>query len=277
MDIIFTRHARSKRHSTVDDPVSEAYNDLTNKGIQQCRETARIQLLPFLKGSKKGTILYIGGKSDQERTGNTGEEYGEELKRLTEGNDDILVLTKNDIENESKKLGSKIKYIQDIIKNIKNKKIVIDYPLQIKELSYSHNNRWSKNNQKTEYFKELVNKYNGDHALGVHDWIKNEAVLKKNSKTYIGPNPEEVANDYLKGGERLYNFASFLSKDRKVTVLAVGHQWDLDSVVTKSAKNNVTYQNFLDVTGGEVIGESEVIRINKKEGKRKTQYRLKTY
>src|SRR3989338_7610139 len=93
----FSRHARSLRHETAQDPASKEYPSLTVKGVEQSRETVRENFLERIRNAPPGTLMFIGGKSDQERTGETGQVYGEELKKY-EAQENFIVLTKKEID-----------------------------------------------------------------------------------------------------------------------------------------------------------------------------------
>ncbi len=267
---IFSRHTTSARQLKVGESLSSEYPSLTEGGVEKAREKARTELLDIIEKSPAGTILFIGGKSDQTRTGDTGEIYGVELKKISETKNDLFVLTKSDIdkmrqeikENDSEgKIIDKIKTVISEQSNKKVVKVVVDYPLWIKELSYAYDNRWTDSKgKKTDYFDEVVKKYNGDHAPAAADWIENQGRLElSDGRVLQGPEPEKVAKEYLHGLARLQAFAEKVVPNRTVKVLGAGHQWDLDAVMCFLAEGKVNKDTFDRVCGGKVINDSELI------------------
>jgi broad specificity phosphatase PhoE len=93
-----SRHAESAKHR---EP-HETYTSLTPEGVRQARERARSEVLEIIQEAPKGAVIFIGGGSDQLRTRETGEIYGEELNKIVyeglKGVSDVEVITKRDIE-----------------------------------------------------------------------------------------------------------------------------------------------------------------------------------
>ncbi len=278
--ICLSRHANSARHTKdgAGSQVSEQHPNLTLNGVEQAKKTAREQILSTIEQAQPGMVYCILAKSDQARTGDTGEVYAEELKRIADQRDDLVVLTSGDVRSIYRGTGSVTKTVQKIRErfNDPTKKYVIAFPLQIKELSYSYLGRWTKEGKKTEYFERLVDKHGGSHAEAVHDWIKNQGKLDLEDRTVEGPKPKDVARQYLEGITRVYQFARKLLPHNQLIIHGIGHQWDLDSVVTSFRSENVDYESFKETTGGTVIGESESMSITLGLTKRVT-YRGRTF
>lgn len=285
-----SRHAKPLRDASEADPISPDFPELTQKGVEQAEETAQTDLLEILDRAPEGTVMFIGTKTDQERTGQTAEIYGNKLKEIAHDRKGLIVFTKSDVDQIVQTQGTTkgIAAITDLIHANPDKKIVIDYPLYIKQLGYEYQNRWTEDGKKTEYFDEILKKHNGNHAEGVHDWMQNNGVLiTEDGRTIEGPKPEDVAKQYLEGIKRVHDFAKGQIEDRPIIIHGVGHQWDLDAVATYLAKGHVTYEDFLDVMGrsGEdvnrhPIGESEVISdisIDPKTNQATVSYRGESY
>lgn len=264
----FSRHTTSARHKAEKpgDELSREYPSLTQGGVEKARETARADLLTAIERAPEGALLFVGGKSDQARTGHTGEVYGEELEKIAGTRADLFVMTKKEIDGrreitEHDKDKKVVDWIKDRVRQSPDKKIVVDYPLRIKELSYAHDNRWTDaGGKKTDYFVEIVKKYGGNHAPAAGDWIENRGRLElPDGQVLQGPNPEKVAKEYLHGLARLQAFARKIVPDRPVIVHGVGHQWDLDAVACYLATGKVDKASFDEVCGGRVIDESETV------------------
>lgn len=162
-----SRHAESAKYGKP----HEEYISLTPEGVKQARERARSEILEIIQEAPEGAVIFIGGGSDQLRTRETGEIYGEELNRIVyedlKGISDVEVITKRDIEEattptyhqvlkkaqetsderELRKIAEDLKQesyamtlqqIEEIIKENPDKKIVVDYPVRLWGFSYGY-------------------------------------------------------------------------------------------------------------------------------------------
>lgn len=215
-----TRHARPAREAKENDPISKEYADLTERGVDQARERARNDILKLIQNAKAGAVIFIGGTSDQPRTKQTAEIYGDaiaEMKPEIE-NQGTLVITKGDIDKmitdrigveavtqakkeKSSMPGQITKVVESLRKMVaenSDKKMVIDYPLMLKELAFKYRGRWTdQKGNKTEYFSEVLKKHGqNNHAAG-EDWIANQGRLEVGDRVIQGPEPRQVAEDYI--------------------------------------------------------------------------------
>ena len=293
----FHRHDKPARNASESDPVSKDYSDMTKGGVEHAKKVAREEILSAIESAPKEALVFLGAKTDQKRTGQTAEIWGEALKEVLVERDDIVVITKADIDEQRKGMESEGKILDKIKEQIASwpgKKIVIAYPLFIKQMGYGYENRWTQKNpetgkvDKTEYFAQILKKHNNDHAESIHDWLANDGTLTlPDGRTIQGPRPEDIARQYLEGLKRLYNFTKKQIPDRPVLVHGVGHQWDLDAVATFLAKGKVTYEDWFEVMGkpdakpsGQVIGEGEGVNdivIDPKTGMTQVVYRGKKF
>ncbi len=253
----FSRHANPARYSGPDNPLSKKYPSVTEKGVKQAHMTVREELIPALEAAPPNTVLFILAKSDQTRTGHTADAYGDEFDRIAQSRDDLFVLTKTKL---SVQRGNTIRTIKEIIKENPDKKIVLVYPLLVKQLSYAFEGRWTIDCNKASYFEELLKKYGGDYGASLHDWIETQGKLVlEDGTTLTGPLPEKTAREYLEGIMRVYHFVKKQVPNRPIRIHGVGHQLDLDAVVTFLAAGIVDTLSFIQVTGGTAINESELI------------------
>lgn len=260
--ICMTRHANSARHSEPGNPLSTAYPSLTEMGVNQARATARQEIFSTIAQSEPGTVYCILACSDQERTRDTARVYGAELQRIASGRDDLLVLTEEQIGTSYREQGSVMATLERIREMHKpDQKMVISFPLRLKELSYAYQNRWTKSGKKTEYFETLLDSFSGSHAEAAKHWIWQNGWLAAEGRWLQGPKPADVAQQYLNGMIRVQKFTQQAFPDNNVIVHGVGHQWDLDALVTSFSDKEVTLESFNRATGGTVIGESEFMKI----------------
>ena len=255
--ISFSRHANPARYSGPDNPLSKKYPSITEKGVKQANRTVREKLMTALEATPPNTVLFILAKSDQTRTGHTVDAYGDEFDRIAQSRDDLFVLTKTKLSLQT---GNTIRTIKEIIKGNPDKKIVVVYPLMVKQLSYAFEGRWTTDSNKISYFAELLKKCGGDYSASLHDWVETQGKLVlEDGTTITGPLPEKVARDYLDGIIRVYHFVKKRIPNRPIRIHGVGHQLDLDAVVTFLATGKVDTLSFIQVTGGTPINESELI------------------
>lgn len=286
-----TRHARPERNKTLDDPASKEYPDLTEAGVEQAKEKARGEILSLINNAPEGAVMIIAATSDQARTKQTTEIYGDELAAVQKENqnDNLLVITKRDIEamgnNGSEENGegvsprqiiNTVKNLESIIKSNNEKKVVIDYPLMVKELAYKYHDRWTdKSGKKTEYCTEILKKHNNNHEEAGIDWLANNGRLELSDGRVInGPEPKQVAEEYFRGVQRLYSFAKKYVGERPLIVGEVGHQWDLDALVTYIGnQGKVDKESFDRITGGQIAGEAEMAEFTVSDKEAKIKYR----
>lgn len=281
-----TRHARPERDKSAADPASTEYPDLTEQGVVQAREKASGEILSLINQSPERSVIFIGATSDQPRTKQTAEIYGDALAAYSEEAQpsDTLVVTKSAIEAMSDEAGKEsyskiIKALQDIAKSNPDKKIVVDYPLMIKQLAHKYDNRWTDaKGNKTEYFSAILKKHDNNHAEAGKDWLANSGTLAlEDGRTLQGPLPEKVATDYLEGIKRTREFVARYTGDRPVVIGEVGHQWDIDALVTYLAKGKVDLDSFQEATGGEIAGEAEMTRFEFDGDMTRVHYRDKDF
>jgi hypothetical protein len=243
----FTRHSIKPKGDE-----SEEYKGISDSGVELARERAR-EILLMLESMNDGAIMFIGGASKAVRTKSTARVYGDELGKIAteSGMSDIIVITEKDLIDESKDVNK----IMEIINNNKEKKILIDYPLFLKEFGMSH---WLNNDgDLSDFTKELLKKNENNEMACVSDWFKSEGAIGD----LRGPNPTEVAKDHLRGIERLRLFAEKLIKDRQISIGFVGHSWNLDALATYLGNNgDVTTEGFQKI-GGKMIGETQAGKI----------------
>ena len=158
-----TRHARPARDASEADAKSKDYSDLTEHGVEQAHERARNEITDLIKKVPEKAVIFIGGASDQARTKQTAEIYGEALAASKQDLEQsgIFVITKRDIDSmvgEHQGIGKTIEKLREMIARHEGK-VIIDYPLRLKELSYK--NRWTdREGKKTEYFTAVLKKHN---------------------------------------------------------------------------------------------------------------------
>lgn len=220
----------------------------------------------MINASPENAVVVIGATSDQPRAKQTAELYGDALSELQKqtGDETYRVITKSEIDSmaEEQNLGPGqiVRQLEELVTSNPNRRVVIDYPLMVKQLAYKHHDRWTdQKGAKTEYFSGILKKHGNNHAEAGKDWIANAGHLEIDGRVVQGPQPEQVAKDYLEGIKRLHDFVEQHAPGRPLVIGEVGHQWDLDAVVTYLGNNGVVDEaGFQKVTGGDIAGETEI-------------------
>lgn len=259
----FTRHSMRPKESDQETPDFEGVSE---KGVELAKQRAR-EILESLEQSESGTIMFMGGTSEIPRTKSTALIYGNEMRDVIseQKRDDILIFTPEDLENingYSNKVGFLVKKIADN----PEKKIVINFPLFIKEFSFAgdftnEEGKW------TQYTQEMLKRSGGGEKF-LRDWIDNQGVIGD----LKGPNPKEIAEKQLAGLNRLREFVEEYIFGRPLIIGSVGHSWSLDALAVYLAnKGEVTAEAF-DKMKAKMIGETGMIKLTQKDGKPVLQY-----
>ena len=267
---IFARHACSSRHATPEDPVSKQYPDLTEEGIRQAWGLGKFlvdSLLDADRGTvfdKPGTVFLVAATSDQPRTKQTALVFAEAIER--EGwSGEVFI----DARHYDGSQDGGLCPIEELIHRANigpSDRVVLAYPVYVAQFGYGWNDRWTRwdpasgKQVKTEYFSELLNEFNQNHAQALHSWLKQNGRLTLDDGTELqGPCPVDVAKDYLNGLIRTHAGISSLFPGRELVVVAVGHQWDLDALATLLATGGVSYNSWGDIVGRAGVSPEEMV------------------
>lgn len=272
-EFFFARHSIKADKKKPEDAESQQYKGITEKGVELSRQKAQ-EVLKMLDQAEAGSVLFIGGASEQIRTKSTGKVFGDEIKEILarDGRNDILALTEADIADRQKGYTEIVQGVSDKINASPDKKVLIDYPMLMKEFSMK---MWlDEKGNFSEYTNKLLAKNNNNSTAAMKDWIESEGKLDD----MTGPNPTKIAEDSLEGIERLREFAKKYIKDRPVIVGAVGHSWNFDALAVYLANNGkVNGEGFAKV-GGELIKDSEIGMVEiDKEGSAVLKYKGKEF
>lgn len=260
----FTRHSIKPRGEDLE---SSEFSGISEKGVDLAKERAE-EILANLESQANGTVMLISGVSEMPRTKSTAMAYGQEIKNLIELQkiDNVIVFLPEDLENIDG-YTNKVNFLVEQIKANPNKKIVLDFPLFIKEFSFK--NRWAdEKGNLSEYTKELLKRNGDDDEEAMKDWFDNQGKID----SLVGPNPKEVAEQQLAGIERLREFAKKYIPDQRLVIGTVGHSWNLDAIAVYLANNGEINKESFEKMKAKMIGETEVIKISEKDGKQVLEY-----
>ena len=263
-NFFLTRHSIKPRN---EDSESSEFPGISEKGVSLAKERA-LDIFSYLEKSPNGTVMLISGVSDVPRTKSTAMVYGKEIKNLIKekDGDDVIVLLLDDVD-KIKGFTNKVNFIAEQIKANPDKKIVLDFPLSMKEFSLK--GRWvDDNGNLTDYTKKLLERNGNNEEMAMKDWFDNQGKIED----FVGPNPKEVAEQQLVGIERLREFAKKYISDRPLVVGSVGHSWNLDAVAVYLANDGEISKEAFEKMGVEMIGETKMIKISERNGKQVLEY-----
>lgn len=263
-----------KRHS-FESSGDENVGGLSPRGIEAAKNVGRSQeLVEFINSLPKNSLVFIGGATEAERTVTSGRLYEDGLKEFFKN--DAVVIGYKTIKEIAKQAGSFTKIIEAItglLDKNEGKKVVIDFPVFIKELSFGK--RWGFWSEKgPEYFDYLMNKYNNDEDKAYKEWIETKG---KGDDGIEGPIPDDVADEYMRGLMRLKEFCQKYAPGRPITIGAITHRWDIDAFVLKMAKEKVDEESFREVAGDKLSDENEGTYIRIEGNDLDITYRGKKY
>lgn len=252
----------------------EKYPGLSEEGIELAKERGLKEVLDFIEKTEPKSVIFLGGASEIARTKSTLKIYSETLKEILQKEPEkYLVITQKEIADPKK---SYTKIVEEVLKEIQanpNKKVVIDFPLFLKQFSLIKHGWLNKKGEYSDYFKKLTEIYSKDAEKMFELWLKTEGKIE-NIK---GPSPQEIAKDYLEGIKRLKKFLQKFIKDRPIAIGIVGHSWELDTLITYLSTGKVDLENFKKVCGDETIKETELGSVSIEGNKLKLSYREKVF
>lgn len=256
---------------------AEEYFGISEKGVELAKERAK-EIAEMIEKSEPSSVIFIGGASEEPRTKSTAEAYGDELAELYKEREDVVVLTKKEIDNlekENDNQSKKIDDVKNVISNNPEKKIVVGYPLFLKNFSIRKSGAMISDREPSKFLDTLLKKHNFDEYELAKEWISNNGVLDGENKI---ASPEEIAKAYLDGINRLRSFAGKFSSGRPRVFGIVGHRPGIDFLITYLANNRrIDVESFEKVTGGSLSTETEIVNIDFADDKIAICYRGNKY
>ena len=262
---------------------SEKYPSLTAEGEERAREIARSNFRDLVESSVDGSILFIGGASEEQRTKETAEIIGDELERVYPENGEVMVFTKEKIDELRARAkhdkGSIIDMIESFCRDNADKKIVFTFPLFLKEFSIRPHHREKETGKHTEYISEILKKTGLDENAAALEWFENKGKIEtEDGQVLEVPSPQQTAETHIAGINRLREFANKFAQDRPVNIGMVGHGWQLDALALYLAnEGKVDAESFEKIFGSQVIQQPEVGSVKIQEDSALFEYRGEEY
>ena len=255
-----TRHSIKPKG---DDMESSDFNGISEQGVELAKQRAQ-EILTGLDNADSGSVLFIGGASEMNRTKSTALVYGHEIKQVIaeQNRQDIIVFLPEDVK-DLKSYSSKVEYLVEQINANPDKKVVLDFPLFLKNFGI-YGGRWrDENDQPLPYLKKILSMTDNNEELAMGEWFKNQGKIDD----LVGPNPKEVAEEQLAGIKRLREFAEKYLHDRPLIIGSVGHSWNLDALAVYLANNGEVDCDSFENMRARMIKETGMIRMEKKDDK----------
>ena len=233
------------------------------EGEELGKERARHDIAIMIEQAPAEAVILIGGASNQIRTKSTAQLYGDNLKELFKDRNDVAVITRDEM-TEIMSSGNKKESYRNIFENNFGKKIVIDFPMYLKELPLA------------QWILDLPERENPE---AIKEWlIKGTGMV--NEKGESAPDPEEVAKNQIKALEKLKIFVEQYAKGRPLVIGAVGHSWNLDALLAYLASNKkgIDAKAYEKICQGEIgIRETQLIKFKIKDDKVELNFRGKNF
>lgn len=286
-NFIFSRHSERSDGPMGLSPedqinVSERYPSITKEGEKKIKKMVDEDFVPMVENMEDDGIFFINGSSEEQRTKDTLEVAGNEIFEKYEDDEDVIVFTKEEIDNwrqEAKNnKGKVLDKIKQVISDNKNKKIIFSYPIFLKEFSLRPHARDKETGKHTSYMKELLKIVDYDETKGSLEWFKNEGKIKIDGEILEYPSPQKIAEKHIDGINRLKDFYKDISQERPISVGFVAHGWQLDALAVYLANNGKVDADFYEKEFlAEPMQQPETGRVVINDGQAKFIYRGREY
>jgi hypothetical protein len=259
---------------------SADYKAISEHGVELSRERAE-EIKATLDAAPKETVLFFGGSSEEQRTKSTTDVYGDTLRDLYKDDTRTLVFSKKDIDtlhNPDRGVADTVRIVETFIAQNPDKKIVVTYPLFLKEFSLRPDFREKEApHHLTRYSNALQPGGSAEHEA-VEALLRSDGIeIGADGSIVRGPTALEVAKKYLTGIKRLREFAEKYAPNRPIMVGFVSHGLILDALTSYLANQGAPNAAAFRQTGGRMIHSSEIATVKIENGEATLEYRDKTY
>lgn len=247
-EAIFSRHSIKGEGSE--------YEQLSPDGVEKAKKKAGEELVPLIESAEDGTVIFLGGNTNEARTASTLKVYSDQLKESFKGKENVIFFDRNQIKEESKKSGylETARRLQEEADKNTKAKIVIDMPLLLK--NFAKRDWWYEKDGSVKAEQEaLLKKYGKDYSGAIKEWFGHGGVINSEQRL---PKPEEIAESYLDAIKRLENFIGEFSGMRKTKTVFAGHSFEIDALLTYLANDGKVTPEGFEKIGGKVIDTAEL-------------------
>lgn len=261
-EVIVGRHSKSGLSD------SGKYTGLSSEGIEIAKQRA-MELRDMVNEAKPGSVIFLACVTDAVRTRSTAEIYGDELKSELD-DEEIVFVSREDLFDEVKML----KTMASFVAGNPEKKVIVSFPLFLKDISLKAAGWEKKSGEETLYAKALDEFGGGNDYKALLEWVRNGGEMNG----LHGPKPLEVAQNYQRAVSRIEKFARPIIGERSLVIGVVGHSYEIDVYLTYLANNGVIdEQGLMQVTGGSLIAPTELASISFEKDSAKVKYRGKEF
>lgn len=221
-EIIVARHSI---RPDADHPEVPEYPGLSAAGVELARVKAQ-EIWSVIQQSPADTVVLIGGVSEAARTRSTARALALNLRQLA--GTDALFISQDDLALEAQQnVTAAWRFIQNAIAEHPNTRVIVEYPLFLKQLSLVHNGWLDEQGNDCPFFVELMAQNGGDRDRALIDWAANGGVIDG----VVGPSVAGVGAWYSQAIQRTVTVAEQLAPNRSILPLIIGHSWDVDALL----------------------------------------------
>lgn len=284
------------RHTVRSDkmpPESKRYQGLAEGVAVEAVREAMPEVFDMIESSDKDALIVFIGASEEPRVQVTVEVMGDLLEEKYKGNHQEAVVTRSQIEKmRTEKDGNpeKFKVIQNLsnlIAQNRDKQVILDYPLFVKELSLRPHIRQSETAVHTGFAQHIMDRakevhgdstrYGADgkvdklasYQAETTDGAKVFMSMQKKEEVapYGGATPQYIAEQHVRAIGRLTSFIKrqLQEKDRgrQLIIGMIGHGWNLDAFFSYLAnEGKANTEGYIKATGdGEAVRMPEMAKI----------------
>lgn len=281
-EFFITRHTKKPGKEEVS---PEEYPGISKGGVELAKERVK-DIVKLIEDSPEGTIIPLLGVSPMERTRSTMKVYSEGIKESFKGKPDIVMISRGEIKSfyeEKKGVHKTIEAIKKRVEENPRAKVIIEFPLMLKELS---DDRWWKPEDKDKpqeerrlgpYVDHLggVKRFREQRSEAIKQWFGEKGIINNEQ---VGPNPQEIAEGHIKALKRLEEFSRKIFPNKPLNIVIVGHSLEMDSLFTYLANNGQITSEGFEKIGAQEFKETEPAQIKlNQDGTFELNYRGKNF
>lgn len=274
----FSRHterADDPKTGKQTEPESAKYKGITERGVERAEKQAQ-QLIEMIDEAPRDGIVFVGGASEEARTKSTAHVFGDTLEQHYQGNPDVIVVSEASIaeQQQQDKNFSLRSYVEHLIADNADKKIIMTHPLFLQQLSLRPYFRDATTGEQTAYTKALYEAGGGEEEQATQVLMSG---TQNTDEATPGVTPQQLAENHIKAMTRLRTFTKRFAQGRETIVGLVGHAWNLDALAAYLANQGVSNSEAFQKTGNKMIEPSEIGVITIDDATTHFTYRGQTY
>lgn len=281
-EFFITRHTKKPKGV---ESVAKEYPGVSEEGVELAKKRV-VDIISWVESLPNGSIIALLGISPMERTRSTMKIYAESLRESLKDKKGFILVTRDEIKNlykEEKGVHKTIEAIRKKIEENQTAKVIIEFPLVIKEFS---DPKWFNPEDKDKTLDERrlspyidhlggIKRFREQRDQAIKQWFDEKGMVNNEQ---LGPNPKEIAEGHLRALYRLWNFTRKIFPDKPLNIVIVGHSLEMDAFFTFLANEGQINSRGFEKIGGLEFQETEPAKIKLNEdGTIELNYRGKSF